>query len=107
MSKRLTPNTYRTFKQILVDYPPPNPVRLTCAPNLFLEQQAWGLTTPLEDKKRGLRFRIELLPQTTSLELEVLVHEYAHVLAWPHTGGLHSPLWGLHYATLYSEYVDG
>ena len=105
--KRLHPNTYRTFRSMLEDYRPPHPVRMICSPNLFLEQQAWGLTTPLFGKRHGTRFRIELLPQTTDQEIEVLAHEYAHVLAWPHSGGLHSPLWGVYYATLYSEYVDG
>lgn len=106
-SKRLRPNTYKTFRSLLEHYPPPHPVKLVCSPNLFLEHQAWGLTTPLFGKRHGERFRIELLPGTPAAEVEVLLHEYAHVLAWPHTGGLHSPLWGLHYATLYSDYIEG
>jgi len=68
-------------------------------------KDAWGLATFIPDKDGEGRFAITVAPhQSFNFMLDVLVHEWAHILDWfsTHEPGVdHGDTWGIWYARAY------
>ncbi len=103
-SRDHTPCTSAEFRY-MVDHirnvcPPPKGCTCTCVRE---ESEETGFTT-----KHRKEFTIQIDKRLTRYETEhVLIHEWAHVLAWrPHhpLSGDHGPDWGVWYSLAYRKY---
>lgn len=102
---RLKPATYKAFRECLELFVAHHPVELKASGKLWEDHNARGLTSPRIKSAKVTRLVIEIHPSDNlQEELEILCHEYAHVLSWPTEGGMHSPIWGVHYAELYNHF---
>ena len=82
--------------------PVPFPVRLR-----WRKMEGFGESLVLSQKDGSRSATIDLRSgMDPDLAAEVLVHEYAHLLAWDYHGRSHDAVWGIAYAEVYS-YVFG
>lgn len=54
---------------------------------------------------KGFLIRIEKsFPE--HFAIDILLHEYAHALAWDKESDVHGPTWGRAYSTVYRKYLE-
>ncbi len=77
--------------------PVPFPVRLD-----WRKMEGFGesLVTTKKDGKRSAVIRMRS-GMEMDLAVEVLIHEFAHILSWDYHGRNHDAIWGIAYAEAY------
>ncbi len=88
---------------LLEEYPPLGPVSIE-----FKKVDKKKADTGADCDKKGRRFIIRLDPRLTWYSaVELLMHEYAHVLTWPLTNYPdHSDEWALAFGRMYRRWHD-
>ena len=84
------------------EFPPRYPVTIR---RTSFREKFHGYTVFLDD---DLRFVIRVrIDQSTALQIDTLIHEYAHVLAWFGLDeDVHAEEWGVAYARIYRAFIE-
>jgi len=94
---QLHPGTKQAFNLLKNRFELPYTIRLFGRPNLFKTEGARGLSVV-----EGHNARICILPcDSFSEELDLLAHEYAHLMTFTYSGDLTDAVWGVAYSECY------